>query len=58
MDFIERLFGISPDGVDGPQWKGKFSGSTEMYIAVFVLIVAAAAWRRLSRRSLSKTRSS
>ena len=50
MDFIERLFGISPDGGDG---------STElMYSAVFVLIVAAATWRRLSRRSLNKTRSS
>jgi len=50
MDFIERLFGISPDGGDG---------STElMYIAVFVLIVVAATWRRLSRRSLNKTSSS
>jgi hypothetical protein len=50
MDFIERLFGISPDGGDG---------STElMYSAVFVLIVVAATWRRLSRRSLNKARSS
>jgi hypothetical protein len=33
MDFIERLFGISPDGGDG---------STEMiYILAFVAIVAA-----------------
>jgi hypothetical protein len=41
MDFIERLFGISPDGGDG---------STElMYFAVFVIIVAAVAWRPASR---------
>ena len=44
MDFIERLFGISPDGGDG---------STElMIIGVFVLIAVALTWRRLSRRSL------
>lgn len=50
MDFIERLFAISPDGGDG---------STEMiYIAVFVLISVAATWRWLSRRSLNKNRGS
>jgi hypothetical protein len=43
MDFIERMFGISPDGGDG---------STElMIIAVFVLIAVIATWRWLSRRS-------
>ena len=42
MDFIERMFGISPDGGDG---------STElMIIAVFVLIAVIATWRWLSRR--------
>jgi hypothetical protein len=44
MDFIEKMFGISPDGGDG---------STElMIIAVFVLIAVLAAWRWLSKRSL------
>jgi len=43
MDFIERLFGISPDGGDG---------STEvMVIGVLVLIVVAIGYRWLSRRS-------
>jgi hypothetical protein len=43
MDFIERLFGISPDGGDG---------STElMIIGVFVLIAVAVTWRWLSKRS-------
>lgn len=41
MDFIERLFGVSPDGGDG---------STElMYFVVFVIIVTALAWRLVSR---------
>jgi hypothetical protein len=41
MDFIERLFGISPDGGDG---------STElMFFATFVIIVAALAWRPMTR---------
>jgi hypothetical protein len=43
MDFIEKMFGISPDGGDG---------STElMIIAVFVLIAILATWRSLSRSS-------
>jgi hypothetical protein len=43
MDFIERIFGISPDGGDG---------TTEMiWIAVLVLIAAIATWRWMSRRS-------
>jgi hypothetical protein len=38
MDWIEQLFGLSPDGGDG---------STElMYLVVFVVIVIAFAWRR------------
>ena len=41
MDFIERFFGISPDGGDG---------STELMIFVAVVVVIAAiAWRRLLR---------
>lgn len=41
MDFIERLFGISPDGGDG---------STElMFFAAFVIIVAVFAWRPATR---------
>ena len=37
MDFIERMFGISPDGGDG---------STElMLLTVLVLIAAAFTWR-------------
>ena len=48
MDFIERIFGISPDGGDG---------STElMLLTVFVLIAAAFMWRwLLSRRSSEKS---
>jgi hypothetical protein len=43
MDFIERMFGISPDGGDG---------STELiWIAVLVLIAVLVTWRWLSRRS-------
>jgi hypothetical protein len=46
MDFIERMFGISPDGGDG---------STElMLLTMLVLIVAAITWRWLSRRSSEK----
>lgn len=37
MDFIERLFGLSPDGGDG---------STEvMLLGVVVLLAVVAAWR-------------
>jgi hypothetical protein len=43
MDFIERMFGISPDGGDG---------STELMIIVaFVLIAVIVTWRWLSGRS-------
>ena len=46
MDFIERVFGISPDGGDG---------STElMLLTVLVLIAAALTWLWLSRRSSEK----
>jgi len=46
MDFIERMFGISPDGGDG---------STElMLLTVLVLIAAALTLRWLSRRSSEK----
>jgi hypothetical protein len=42
MDFIERIFGISPDGGDG---------STELiWIGVFVLIAALVLWRCLHGR--------
>jgi hypothetical protein len=41
MDFIERMFGISPDGGDG---------STElMFFVALVIIVAALSWRPLLR---------
>ena len=43
MDFIERMFGISPDGGDG---------STElMIISVLVLLAIMAVWRWRSKRS-------
>ena len=46
MDFIERMFGISPDGGDG---------STELIIiTVFVLIAAIVTWRWWSGRSSEK----
>lgn len=48
MDFIERLFGISPDGGDG---------STEaLYIFVLLVIIALAAMRPLRRRLIRKRR--
>ncbi len=44
MDFIERLFGISPDGGDG---------STEvMIVGVFVLIAVVVTWRWLANKNL------
>jgi hypothetical protein len=44
MDFIERLFGFSPDGGDG---------STElMIVGVFVLIAIVATWRWLASKNL------
>ena len=48
MDFIERLFGVSPDGGDG---------STEvLVIGVFVLLIVALGWRWLhTRRPSSPT---
>jgi hypothetical protein len=43
MDFIERIFGISPDGGDG---------STELIIvSVLVLLALMAAWTWWSKRS-------
>ena len=45
MDFIERLFGFSPDGGDG---------STELAIvAVFVLIAMVVTWRWVANRTPS-----
>jgi hypothetical protein len=47
MDFIERLFGVSPDDGDG---------STElMYITVLVFIVVALAWYRPIRALVKRT---
>jgi hypothetical protein len=44
MDFIERLFGFSPDGGDG---------STElMIVGGFVLIAVLVTWRWLAGRNL------
>ena len=46
MDWIEQLFGLSPDGGDG---------STElMYLIVFVVIVIAYAYRRRLRAVFSR----
>jgi hypothetical protein len=48
MDFIEQLFGISPDGGDG---------STElMFLTVLVIIVVLFAWRRTRRAAVNRTR--
>ena len=50
MNFIERMFGISPDGG---------GGSTElMIIAAVVFAAFAVTWRWLSRRSSYKIASS
>ncbi len=47
MDFIEQLFGISPDGGDG---------STElMYFVVFVAIALALSWRWIARAVRGKS---
>ena len=42
MDFIERLFGLSPDNGDG---------STEiMWLAVLAIVVVSAVYLRIQRR--------
>lgn len=47
MDFIERLFGVSPDGGDG---------STELlYIAVLLVIMALFRWRRTFKTLFKRT---
>jgi hypothetical protein len=47
MNFIERIFGVSPDGGDG---------SLElMILAVFVLVAVIATWRWLSKTFIDKT---
>jgi hypothetical protein len=46
MDFIERWFGVSPDGGDG---------STElMYLVVLVVVVVALLYRPVRRRFFGK----
>jgi hypothetical protein len=48
MDFIERLFGVSPDGGDG---------STElMYITALLFIVVLFGWRGTIRTLVKRTR--
>jgi hypothetical protein len=48
MDFIERWFGVSPDGGDG---------STElMYVAVLVVVVVALLYRPVRRFFSKRTR--
>jgi hypothetical protein len=50
MDFIEQLFGISPDGEDG---------STElMFLTVLVIIVVLFAGRHTIRAFVNRTRRS
>ena len=45
MDFIEKFFGVSPDGGDG---------STElMYIAITVVVVAVVFWRLKIKGSIA-----
>jgi hypothetical protein len=46
MDFIERLFGVAPDGGDG---------STELIYLTVLLIAIALAWR-LRKRNAQTTR--
>lgn len=47
MDFIERLFGVSPDGGDG---------STELlYIAALVFIVFLFKWRGAAKTLFNQT---
>ena len=44
MDFIERLFGIAPDGGDG--------SLEALYVIAIVVVIAAFAMRRSSRRRI------
>jgi len=43
MDFIERLFGLAPDGGDG--------SIEALLIGLVVLAIVAASWRRLRKRA-------
>ena len=46
MDFIERLFGLSPDNGDG---------STEMlWLAAIAIVIAAFVYFRMSRRRMRR----
>jgi hypothetical protein len=48
MDFIERFFGVSPDGGDG---------STELlYLATAVILAALIAWRPLRKKFSERQR--
>ncbi|MFL5132971.1 MAG: hypothetical protein ACJ8C6_00270 [Microvirga sp.] len=47
MDFIERIFGIAPDGGDG---------TTEaMFVIAFAAVAVALAWKPLSRKLRRRT---
>jgi MYXO-CTERM domain-containing protein len=46
MDFIERWFGVSPDGGDGTL--------ELLYLGVGLLILAAFVWHRWRRKSHSR----
>lgn len=47
MDFIERWFGLSPDGGDG--------SLEALYLVAFVAVIAAIVFRRQLRRWLRPT---
>jgi hypothetical protein len=47
MDFIERIFGISPDGGDG--------SIETMILGVVLVVVLALGFWRIYRRTLSKS---
>ena len=49
MDFIERIFGFSPDGGDG-------SFEFMLFLVPIVLIVLVAYWRRPARTTRLKKR--
>lgn len=46
MDFIEKWFGLSPDGGDG--------SLEALYVVALVAVIAAVIWRRPLRRWLGQ----
>ena len=48
MDFIERIFGVSPDGGDGTL--------ELLYIVAALVVIGAVGWRVVARRRAPRNR--